>query len=152
MKRTVLTFVFDDNDQLLMVEKKRGHGAGKWNFPGGKCEEGEAELAASIRETVEETGITPIDPVLSGKLDFHFEDGGSWQNSCTVFRTNEFSGELTPETDECTAHWIKLVDIPWDNMWGSDRIWVPLLLEGKSFYRVYYFDKNDDLLREEIKQ
>lgn len=150
MKRTVLTFVFDDNDQLLMIEKKRGQGAGKWNFPGGKCNEGESEVEASVRETVEEAGIRPIDPKPCGKLDFYFEDGGSWANSCTVFRTNLFDGELIPETDECSAHWIKIVDIPWDKMWGSDRTWVPLLLKGEEFHRAYHFDKDDNLLREEI--
>lgn len=150
MKRTVLTFVFDSNDQILMIEKKRGQGAGKWNFPGGKCQENESELAASIRETEEETGIKPVNPVPVGKLDFHFEEGGSWGNTCTVFRTNEFNGVLVPETDECVAHWIKIVDIPWDKMWDSDRTWVPLLLDGKEFHRVYHFDKHDKLLREEI--
>lgn len=150
MIRTVLTFVFNDKDQVLMIQKKRGQGTGKWNFPGGKCLSSESEIAASVRETKEETGIEPIAPVPVGKLEFSFDSGGSWANACTVFRTERWQGTLIPETDECSAHWIKVVDMPWDKMWDSDRTWVPLLLSGKSFHRKYHFDKNDNLLREEI--
>ena len=48
-----LTFVIR-NEQILLIRKKRGLGAGKINGPGGKLDPGETPLQAAIRETEEE--------------------------------------------------------------------------------------------------
>ena len=55
----------------VRVWLRGGLGAGKINAPGGKLEAGETALAAAIRETQEEIGVTPLaledrvrDPVL----------------------------------------------------------------------------------------
>lgn len=149
IKRTVLSFVFD-GDRLLMIFKKTGQGKGKWNVPGGKIVAGEEELAAAVRETREETGIVPVGLAPAGRLEFYFEAGGSWSNVCTVFVAHEHSGELIPETDECTATWISKDELPWDEMWESDRTWIPLVFTRKPFHRIYRFSADDKLLGEEI--
>jgi 8-oxo-dGTP pyrophosphatase MutT (NUDIX family) len=41
--------------------KKRGFGNGKYNGFGGKVENGETIQQAAIRETIEESGLTPLD-------------------------------------------------------------------------------------------
>ena len=46
-------------DEVLLIRKKRGLGAGKINAPGGRLEPGEAPLAAAIREVQEEILVTP---------------------------------------------------------------------------------------------
>src|SRR3989338_8949463 len=97
IQRTVLTFVFDD-DKLLMILKKAGQGIGKWNVPGGKCQDGESDEAAAVRETREETGITPHSLERAGALEFFFAEGGSWSNTCEVFLSRSHSGELIAET------------------------------------------------------
>src|SRR3989344_9399765 len=104
MKRTVLTFVFDEN-RLLMIHKKTGQGKGKWNVPGGKCRPGESDAAAAVRETREETGIEPHSLERVGAREFFFAAGGSWSNVCEVFVSRAHSGELVPETEECSAAW-----------------------------------------------
>ena len=148
-KETVLLFLVDQlSSQLLMIYKKRGQGAGKWNVPGGKIKRGESAAAAVVRECREETGLQPLDAEACGRLEFHFEAGGSWSNGCTVFRAHTFSGELRADTKECSAHWVPLAEIPWDGMWESDQRWVPAILRGETIARAYYFDKNDHLLRE----
>ncbi|HEY5036239.1 MAG TPA: NUDIX domain-containing protein, partial [Chthoniobacterales bacterium] len=38
-------------DEVLLIRKKRGFGAGKINGPGGKVEPGETALGAALRET-----------------------------------------------------------------------------------------------------
>ena len=45
-----LMFVLRDG-RILLIEKKRGLGAGKINGPGGKIEPGETPLQAVMRET-----------------------------------------------------------------------------------------------------
>lgn len=152
VKRTTLCFVFDRaKGLLLMIEKRRGQGAGKWNVPGGKLTPGESEAAAAIRETEEETGIRPARVKLAGRLEFYFPESKSWCNTCAVFTAEEFTGTLTPESEECFAHWVKLDAIPFDKMWDDDRLWVPLLLSGKPFHRIYTFDAHDHMKAEEIR-
>lgn len=151
LKETVLCFVFrNGRKELLMIRKKRGQGAGKWNVPGGKLAPGEASERAAIRETEEETGIRPVSLSVAGKLEFYFPESESWDNICTVYTSDRFEGSLIPETEECSAHWVPLDEIPYEEMWDADRRWIPLLLEGRPFHRVYSFDSRDHVLSEEI--
>jgi ADP-ribose pyrophosphatase YjhB (NUDIX family) len=42
---------------LLLVERGRGAGAGRWSVPGGRIEPGERATDAVVREVAEETGL-----------------------------------------------------------------------------------------------
>ena len=46
-ERATLMLIFRD-DQVLLIRKKRGLGAGKFNGPGGRIEPGETPLQAAI--------------------------------------------------------------------------------------------------------
>jgi 8-oxo-dGTP diphosphatase len=151
LKKTVLCFVFGhEHDALLMIHKKRGQGAGKWNVPGGKIQGGESDEEAAARECLEETGILPAGLREAGKLEFYFPESDAWDNTCTVFTAERFSGALVPESEECTAEWVPLDKIPVEQMWDSDRLWLPLLFSGKNFHRVYFFDAADQVLEERV--
>lgn len=147
IKRTVLCFVFR-GDELLMIHKKRGQGAGKMNVPGGKLRGNETEEAAAERETVEETGIRPLGLRLAGRLEFYFPESDAWDNTCAVFISERCSGTLVPETDECSARWVKRKQIPIEQMWDSDRLWLPYLLAGRPFHRAYHFDASEKVTQE----
>lgn len=134
---------------MLLIVKKRGMGSGKWNAPGGKLEAGESAAAAAARETREETGVTPLDPRYVGLLEFRFAAGSAcWDNLCRVFRADAFTGSLSAEHDECAPHWVPLDAIPYERMWEDDRSWLPSLLAGRAFHRVYRFGAEDALLGE----
>jgi mutator protein MutT len=47
-------------DKVLVTQRKADaeHLPGLWEFPGGKCEEGESPEACVVREVREETGLT----------------------------------------------------------------------------------------------
>ena len=57
-QRATLLFVVR-RDEILLIHKKRGLGAGKINGPGGRLEPGETPLACAIREVEEELCVTP---------------------------------------------------------------------------------------------
>lgn len=52
----------DRDGRVLLAERPAGkHLAGLWEFPGGKREPGETQLAALARELEEELGVTPVE-------------------------------------------------------------------------------------------
>lgn len=116
--------------QLLLIRKKRGIGAGKINGPGGKVDDGETPLAAAIRETREETGVTPVRPELRGELWFRFPHGLT--HHCLVFLAEDYEG-MPGETDEAVPVWFPVEELPYGEMWADDQEWLPLLLAGKRF-------------------
>ncbi|MCX6996298.1 MAG: 8-oxo-dGTP diphosphatase [Kiritimatiellaeota bacterium] len=135
-ERATLLFVLRDS-QILLIHKKRGLGAGKLNGPGGRLEPGETPLAAAIRETQEEICITPTGVTAAGELLFQFADGFSIHGY--VFTATGFEGEPR-ETDEAIPVWAPTDALPYHRMWADDRVWIPLLLQGKKFTARFLFD------------
>ncbi len=134
--QATLCFVFRD-DQVLLIRKKRGLGAGKINGPGGRIHAGESVEAAAIREVEEELRVTPQDLRQGGQLSFQFTDG--YSIFVTVFRSETFRG--TPEeTDEAVPLWTVLDDIPYAEMWADDVLWLPHLIAGTPFKGRFIFE------------
>jgi len=134
--RATLLFVLR-GDEVLLIHKKRGLGAGKVNAPGGKIEPGETAEQAAVREVEEEVGLRVRKPEAMGELRFQFVDGLALY--CAVFRSTEFDGEIGA-TDEADPFWCKLNAIPYDNMWADDALWLPGMLQGKTFDGRFDFD------------
>lgn len=132
----VLTFIRCDG-RLLLIHKKRGLGKGKVNAPGGRLESGETPEQAAVRETQEEVGLTPLQLRPAGQLDFAFTDGYSLR--CHVFTAAACEGAPV-ETDEAIPFWCAEAEIPYGNMWSDDRLWIPLMLEGRTFRAQFVFE------------
>ena len=131
-KGTIL-FVISDG-RILLIHKKRG------------LDDGESPLECAVREVEEELRISPSGVGEVGELQFQFLDGYSihvW-----VFRASDYVG--TPEeTEEADPLWTAIADIPYDQMWPDDRIWLPLLLENRPFLGRFVFD-GDRMLDHEL--
>jgi 8-oxo-dGTP diphosphatase len=124
-------------DEVLLIRKKRGLGAGKYNGPGGRLEPGETALACAVREVEEELCITPRDVEPAGELSFQFQDGYSLH--AHVYRAYAFEGTPT-ETDEATPHWFPIDALPFDEMWADDRLWLPRVLARGTVRGWFVFD------------
>lgn len=133
--------------RVLLIRKKRGLGAGKINAPGGKLEPGETALAAAIRETQEEVGVTPLQLEARGTLHFQFTDGFSLR--CSVFVADGLEGTLI-ETDEATPLWVSVDAVPYHEMWEDDQYWLPQVLAGASFEGWFEFD-DDHMLSKRVE-
>lgn len=140
-----LCYILRDG-HLLLIHKKRGIGAGKINGPGGKVDPGETPLAAAIRETQEEVGVTPLDPQLRGNLLFHFADGLVLR--CLIYLAFACEG-IPHETAEAIPQWFPVEALPYDRMWADDREWLPLLLAGKHFSGTIWVD-GEQVIRQTI--
>ncbi|KAJ7136139.1 NUDIX hydrolase domain-like protein [Mycena epipterygia] len=101
----------------------------RYNGFGGKVEPNESTLEAAARELQEEAGITaPLEH--AGTLLF-VVPGDKWAH-IDIFRAETFSGTIT-ESDEMRPEWFDKANIPFDDMWDTDKYWLPLLLSKQSF-------------------
>ncbi|XP_053411585.1 oxidized purine nucleoside triphosphate hydrolase isoform X2 [Nycticebus coucang] len=98
----------------------------------------------SIRELLEESGLT-VDTLLKvGHIMFEFE-GNPELMDVHIFCTDSVQG--TPmESDEMCPQWFPLDQIPFSNMWPDDSYWFPLLLKKKKFHGYFKFQGQDTIL------
>lgn len=136
VERATLLFVIRDG-QVLLIHKKRGLGAGKVNGPGGRLDPGETSAQCAVREVQEEVCATPTGVRLCGELKFQFVDGHAIHG--LVYRADDLVGEPR-ETDEAIPFWCDVHALPYGQMWMDDRLWLPLMLEGRYFTSRYLFD------------
>jgi len=122
--------------EVLLIRKKRGLGAGKINGPGGRLEENETPLECAIRETQEELLINPLDIRPAGELFFNANDMPRIHGH--IFVAGNYEGTPT-ETDEAIPLWFRYEDIPFDEMWDDDRLWLPRVLAGESVQGFFTF-------------
>ena len=139
-EKAVIAFVRRAND-ILLIHKRRGLGAGKVNGPGGRLEEGESPEEAAVRETREEVGLE-IDG-LRERAVLHFAFTNGYSLTVHVFVTGSFSGTPT-ETDEADPFWVSVDEIPYASMWADDAYWLPEVLADR--YVVGRFVFEDDTL------
>jgi 8-oxo-dGTP diphosphatase len=132
----VLCFVFR-GEEVLLIEKLRGLGAGKVNAPGGRLENGETPEQAAIRELQEEISVTPRELSKLGRLRFAFVDG--YHLECWVFRAEDHEGTPAP-SPEAIPFWNSVHTVPFERMWADDREWFPYLARGEAFEGSFVFD------------
>jgi 8-oxo-dGTP diphosphatase len=139
-----------DGKTLLLKKACGRFGEGKWNAPGGKIKAGERPEECVVREVQEETGLRVTSLKDHGKLTFFFGDGKEPDWIVHVFSAQEFEGNVK-ESEEGKLRWIRLEEIPYDEMWDDDKHWVPLMLKGKKFDATFYFDEDmKRVLRHEV--
>jgi 8-oxo-dGTP diphosphatase len=146
-ERATLLFVIRDGE-ILLIHKKTGMGAGKINGPGGRIEAGESAMDGAVREVREELCVDPVGTRACGELFFSFTDG--YMLHCSVFAADDFTGALC-ETDEAAPLWVPVSRIPFDRMWEDDRLWIPLMLDGRPF-RGYFVFEGDAMLDSRIDE
>jgi len=143
--RATLVFVLR-RDDVLLIRKLRGLGAGKINGPGGRLEPGETAFECARREVQEELRVTPLGLQQRGELRFQFVDGYSIH--CFVFVAGGCDGD-PQATEEAIPLWIPHNALPYAEMWADDRLWMPLMLEAKRFHGRFLFD-GDTMLEHEL--
>lgn len=147
---TICVIIDEQKQRLLLAMKKRGFGAGWWNGPGGKPDNGETLEQAAIRETQEEIGIkiTKIEEI--GTL--HFDEPGEGVSHFEVHLFRAYSWEGKPqETEEMKPRWFPYSAIPYSKMWPDDPHWLPLVIEGKKIQGNFRFNDQRKLISHDVR-
>ena len=108
--------VIIDSGKLVLVKRGAEPALGKWSFPGGAVELGEAVRDAVVRETREECGLdvelvedTPMDAYdimtidHEGRLQYHYV--------LLQFLARPKSGKLEHTSDATDARWVPFEEV-----------------------------------------
>ncbi len=147
MKKTLTLVYLLREESVCLGYKKRGFGEGMWNGYGGKLEEGESILDASVRELKEESLVDVSKENLEqvAVVEFFFEDGKHLEVHSFFVRT--WNGEPT-ETEEMKPQWFLFSDIPYEKMWADDPYCLPRLLAGEKLRGKVWFDATGKDIKE----
>ena len=93
-KITNLTYILNDNNEVLLIKVMRGVSKGYWNAPGGKLEDNETIEESAIRETEEEIGIKVFNLKPMGIIEFVAPEKKDNESKCYIFTTTKYEGNF----------------------------------------------------------
>jgi 8-oxo-dGTP diphosphatase/2-hydroxy-dATP diphosphatase len=145
-----LCFIRERNS-ILLGKKKSNWGKGKWNGYGGKVGDivkDETIEEALVREMKEESGVDILGYEKRGEIAFHYVDQ---INIVHIYEIIKYSGEAV-ETEEMRPQWFGIDNLPWDEMWEDDKLWMPYFFRKVYFTAKGTFDEKYNLLSFDIKE
>jgi len=105
---------------------------------------------AAVREVYEETGLRVSGLHFQGVLNFYLGESKQLDQMVFLFVCRKFTGKMR-QSNEGQLRWFSVDAIPYQEMWEDDQVWLPLLLNRKSFLGDFYFSENyEKLLSHEI--
>ena len=139
--------IIRDKDKILLAMKKRDFGKGKWNGYGGKLEGSETLEEALVREIKEESNLDLLKYEKRGEIFFHFPD---IIRHVHIYEGLKWEGKLE-ETEEMSPKWFTITELPFNQMWESDKEWYPYFLNRVPFGGNVVFDKDYKIISMDIK-
>ena len=106
IRKGVRTLLIID-DKIVAIKYKNDENKDYYDIPGGKIEENESSMAASIREFKEETGVDIFNPTLIGHVIVEYPNKIF---DFDIYRVTDFDGS-PQEFEENNAMWISIVDL-----------------------------------------
>lgn len=98
-----------DRGELLVVQRGREPGLGRWAIPGGRVELGERLVDAARREALEETGLeVEIGPVVWVGESIGPGNPPAWHYALVDFLGSVRGGELRAGDDARDVRWVEL--------------------------------------------
>lgn len=124
-----------DQKQVLLCQRKADakHYPLKWEFPGGKLEQGETPEHCLERELFEELELHP------GIYELYHRQHHTYADNCTFdvfyYRVTKFSGEIVNHVFE-SFRWVGIEELPhYDILEGNNDVVKKLLREHASASR-----------------
>jgi len=128
VKQVVAALIVRDGKLLICQRTKDQPMALKWEFPGGKIEPGEEQVAALRRELDEELGISATIGEKVTSIQHHYKRGGAVE--LHFYRVREYKGEMENRIFE-QIRWVDRRDLPRFDFLDADRDIIQQLANGK---------------------
>jgi 8-oxo-dGTP diphosphatase len=128
MKRVVAALIFKDGKILVCQRTRHQTMPLKWEFPGGKIEEGDQPRDALRRELDEELGIEASVGDEVARIRHQYKSGSSVE--LRFFVVNEYKGELENKIFR-EIQWSERSDLPAYDFLEADLELVKDLASGK---------------------
>lgn len=153
MRPTTLCFPLKGENKILLGRKRRGFGADKYNGFGGKLEEGESFRQGAVRELAEEASLLarPEDLEVKALLEFRFPYEPELTHVNYVYFLRQYKG-LPLTTEEMEPAWFSISEVPYEQMWKGDRVWLRRLLAGEKLEgHVTFGEDNETVIDMELR-
>jgi len=135
MKQTTLCYIERAHQYLMLhrTKKENDENHDKWIGIGGHIEPGETPMACILRECLEETGLTLLNPAYRGVV--HFRSDIWPDEDMHLFTADRFTGEMT-DCDEGELAWIDKSHLLELTLWEGDRIFLHLLDTRRDYFEL----------------
>ncbi len=136
-----------ENNQVLLMRRKKEPNLGLWVAPGGKVEAGESPYDCAARELQEETGLKANKLLFRGLIT-EVSPQPYWQWMLFLYAATDFSGNLIGDHREGELRWWSLEETDKLSIPQSDRIFFPKVIDlSRPFYQAkYLYDADLDLM------
>ena len=128
VKQVVAALIVRNGKLLICQRTKDQPMALKWEFPGGKIEPGEEQVAALRRELDEELGISATIGEKVASVQHQYKRGGAVE--LHFYRVREYEGEMENRIFE-QIRWVDRQELPRFDFLEADRDIIQQLASGK---------------------
>ena len=140
VRKAVRTFLINDN-KVIVIKYKTNKNMNYYDIPGGKVEENESAIDASIREFKEETGIEVINQKYKGNVIIEYPN---MVFDFDIYLVNDYKGN-PQEFDENYSMWINIEDLLSENK-KFPSVEIIKYLENNDINIKIYSDDNHNIL------
>ena len=108
-EQVAVALIFADDATAILIARRHQHlhQGGKWEFPGGKLENGEATFDALKRECLEEVNLNIISAEPFCKIPFNYDDKTVLLDT---WRVTQYAGEARG-LEQQELCWVKLSNL-----------------------------------------
>lgn len=140
VRKAVRTFLINDN-KVIVIKYKTNKNMNYYDIPGGKIEENESAINASIREFKEETGIEIINQKYKGNVIVEYPN---MIFDFDIYLVNDYKGN-PQEFEENYSMWINIEDLLNENK-KFPSVEIIKYLENNDINLKIYSDDNHNIL------
>ena len=122
MKTSIACIAFNDKKVLIAHRNPTGQMGGRWEFPGGKVEEGESEEEAVVREFEEEFGVKVSVEKMIAETTFKHNGAERLLHAYLIDVPHDGMAEKYVLSEHTEYRWAEIAEIPTLNFVDSDLL------------------------------